>query len=66
VLHRPGQPRARQLAPQRAAGAAAGLALLAHHVVDACDLCHAALQRYDELTRSDFAPRYRQALQRAA
>jgi len=57
-------------APERIAGltadAAARLALLAHHVVDACDLCHAALQRFDELTRGDFAPRYRQALQSAA
>jgi hypothetical protein len=57
-------------APERIAGltadAAARLALLAHHVVDACDLCHAALQRFDDLTQGDFAPRYRLALQSTA
>jgi FkbM family methyltransferase len=44
------------------ADAAARLALLAHHVVEAGDLCHAALLRLDELTGSDFAPRYVAAL----
>jgi len=45
------------------ADAAARLALLAHHVVDACDLCHAALLRFDEVAHSDFAPRYLGAMQ---
>jgi FkbM family methyltransferase len=56
-------------APERiaslSADAAARLALLAHHVVDACDLCHAALLRFDELAHSDFAPRYLEALRAA-
>lgn len=47
------------------ADAAARLALLAHHVVDAADLCHAALQRFDAVSGSDFAPRYLQAVQAA-
>ncbi len=38
--------------------AAARLALLAHHVAQACDLCHAALLRVDEVAGSDFAARY--------
>ena len=53
-------------APERisalSADAAARLALLAHHVVDACDLCHAALLRYDEVAHGDFAPRYLEAM----
>jgi len=40
------------------ADAAARLALAAHHMLMAYDLCHAALLRYDELTGSDFAARY--------
>ena len=40
------------------ADAAARLALLAHHVAQAWDLCHAALLRVDELSGSDFAARY--------
>ncbi len=38
--------------------AAARLALLAHHVALAPDLCHALLQRVDELAGSCLAPRY--------
>ena len=48
---------------QLSADAAARLALLAHHVVDACDLCHAALLRYDELSASRLAAEYLAALQ---
>ncbi len=40
------------------ADAAARLALLAHHVAQAWDLCHAALLRVDAVSGSDFAPRY--------
>ncbi len=43
------------------ADAAARLALAAHHMLGAYDLCHAALRRHDALTASDFAPRYRAA-----
>jgi FkbM family methyltransferase len=43
------------------ADAAARLALAAHHMLGAYDLCHAALLRHDELTAGDFAPRYRAA-----
>ena len=49
-------------APERIArlGAdeAARLALLAHHVAQAWDLCHAALLRVDEVSGSVFAARY--------
>lgn len=38
--------------------AASRLALLAHHVAQAWDLCHAALLRVDEVSGSDFAARY--------
>ena len=38
--------------------AAAKLALLAHHVAGAFDLCHAALLRLDAIHDSGFAPRY--------
>ncbi len=38
--------------------AAARLALLAHHVALAWDLCHAALLRMDSLAGSDYAARY--------
>lgn len=41
---------------------AAQLALLAHHVAGAFDLCHAALLRHDELTGSGFAASYLQSL----
>ena len=48
--------------PQRlatlSADAAARLALIAHHVLQAFDLCHVALQRYDDLSGCDFASRY--------
>ena len=47
---------------QLSADAAARLALLAHHVVDACDLCHAALMRVDALCGSRFAAAYLAAL----
>ena len=47
---------------QLSADAAARLALLAHHVVDACDLCHAALMRVDALSGSRFAGAYLAAL----
>lgn len=40
------------------ADAAARLALAAHHMLGAYDLCHAALLRHDEASGSDFAPRY--------
>lgn len=40
------------------ADAAARLALLAHHVAQAWDLCHAALLRVDAVSGSDFAARY--------
>ncbi len=43
---------------------AARLALLAHHVAHAWDLCHAALLRVDELTGSGFAARYLAATRR--
>ena len=43
------------------ADAAARLALAAHHMLGAYDLCHAALLRHDELSGSDFAPRYLKA-----
>ena len=45
------------------ASAAARLALLAHHVVDASDLCHAALLRVDALQGSRLAAEYLAALQ---
>ena len=42
--------------------AAARLALIAHHVLGAWDLCHAALLRYDTVTGAAvLAPRYRAA-----
>lgn len=41
------------------------LALLAHHVAKAWDLCHAALQRVDQLAGTDRAARYLAASQRA-
>lgn len=51
--------------PQRlaalSADAAARLALIAHHVLQAFDLCHLALERHDELVGSGFAPRYLEA-----
>ena len=47
---------------QLSADAAARLALLAHYVVDACDLCHAALLRVDALCGSSFADAYLAAL----
>lgn len=40
------------------AQASARLALTAHHMLGAYDLCHAALLRHDELAGSDFAARY--------
>jgi protein O-GlcNAc transferase len=40
------------------ADAAARLALAAHHMLGAYDLCHAALLRYDEVTGDDFSARY--------
>jgi FkbM family methyltransferase len=40
------------------ADAAARLALAAHHMLGAHDLCHAALLRHDEVTGGDFAARY--------
>jgi hypothetical protein len=40
------------------ADAAARLALAAHHMLGAYDLCHAALLRHDEVSGSDFASRY--------
>jgi|GEM_PF-362245 len=40
------------------AGAAARLALIAHHVLGAWDLCHVALQRHDGVTGGALAPRY--------
>jgi FkbM family methyltransferase len=40
------------------ADAAARLALAAHHMLGAYDLCHAALLRHDAVSGSDFAPRY--------
>lgn len=43
------------------AGGAARLALIAHHVVGAFDLCHAALLRFDALQGGDFAARYARA-----
>jgi FkbM family methyltransferase len=45
------------------ADAAARLALTAHHMLGAYDLCHAALVRHDALSSSDFAARYRLAMQ---
>ena len=44
-------------------GAAARLALMAHHVIDANDLCHAALLRVDALGGSRFAADYLAAVQ---
>jgi FkbM family methyltransferase len=44
------------------AAAAARLALVAHHMLAAFDVCHAALQRHDAVAGSDFAPRYQAAL----
>ena len=43
------------------AGAAARLALIAHHVLGAWDLCHAALLRHDAVAGTVLAPRYRAA-----
>ena len=43
--------------------AASRLALLAHHVARAWDLCHAALLRVDGISGSDFAARYLAAAQ---
>jgi hypothetical protein len=40
------------------AAAAAKLALLAHHVAGAFDLCHAALQRLDEVAGTQWALTY--------
>jgi FkbM family methyltransferase len=45
------------------ADAAARLALAAHHMLGAYDLCHAALLRHDGLAGSDFAARYLLAMQ---
>ena len=45
---------------------AARLALLAHHVAHAWDLCHAALMRVDEVSGSHFAARYLAAQRRAS
>lgn len=45
------------------ADAAARLALVAHHMLAAYDLCHAALLRYDELSATDFAARYVMTMQ---
>ncbi len=54
-------------APERIAalggGAAARLALIAHHVLGAWDLCHAALLQHDAVTGEALAPRYRAAQQ---
>jgi protein O-GlcNAc transferase len=47
------------------ADANARLALLAHHVAASFDVCHAALQRFDAQTGSNFAPRYLQSMQTA-
>jgi FkbM family methyltransferase len=44
------------------APAAARLALLAHHMLSAQDLCHAALLRHDRVAGTDFAVRYQAAL----
>jgi FkbM family methyltransferase len=46
------------------ADAAARLALLAHHVARAWDLCHAALLQVDSASGTDFAARYLAASQR--
>ena len=45
------------------ADAAARLAILAHSVVEASDLCHAALLRLDEVAGGDYAARYLAAVQ---
>jgi FkbM family methyltransferase len=50
---------------QLSADAAARLALIAHHVVDACDLCHAALLRYDALCGTRVAADYLAAVRGA-
>jgi hypothetical protein len=47
------------------ADAAARLALAAHHMLAAYDLCHAALLRHDAVSGSDFAERYLQAMRAA-
>jgi FkbM family methyltransferase len=45
------------------AAAAARLALIAHHAIEASDLCHAALLRVDALAGSSFAADYLAAVQ---
>jgi hypothetical protein len=47
------------------ASASARLALVAHHMLSAQDLCHAALLRHDALTSGDFAARYLLAMNAA-
>ena len=54
ALYVPTAERIARLTPE----AAARLALLAHHVARAWDLCHAALLRVDEVSGSDFAAHY--------
>ena len=47
------------------ADAAARLALAAHHMLAAYDLCHVALLRHDQTTGNDFATRYLTAMSAA-